>query len=132
VVDVMAYGSPVKMAEPEKTILDSLVHPEAAGDIPEIAAMLWQGKNRLDWPKLVAYAIGFRSQSLVQRLGFLLDTLQIEIPGDERSRLIERVQKTTCYLGRPAKWGKGGPHHATWQVVANVPEREIRAEIPIG
>jgi len=37
------YGSQVNMAEPEKTILDSLDHPEFAGDIPEVATMLWRG-----------------------------------------------------------------------------------------
>lgn len=132
VVDVNAYGSVVKMTEPEKTVLDSLSRPEAAGDIPEITAMLWQGKNRLDWRKLVGYALKFRSQSMVQRLGFLLDYLKIEIPSEERSRLILYVNRNYCYLGRPRKWGQGGKYDATWQVVVNIPETEIQAEIKIG
>jgi predicted transcriptional regulator of viral defense system len=42
---VDAYGSQVMMGEPEKTIVDSLDRPAYAGDIPDIAAMLWRGKG---------------------------------------------------------------------------------------
>ncbi len=132
VAEVNAYGSQVKMVEVEKVILDSMDHPEAAGDIPEIAAMLWQGKSRLDWQKLVGYALKFQSQSLIQRLGFLLDFLKIEIPKEEREMLLLQVEKTHCYLGRPGKWGKGGKHNSTWQVVANIPEPELFAEINVA
>ena len=120
------------MTDPEKTVLDSLFHPETAGDIPEVAAMLWQGKNRFDWHKLVDYALKYRSQSLIQRLGFLLDNLKIEIPSIERERLLQQVDKNFCYLGRRAKWGQGGKQNATWQVIQNIPENEIHAEIQIN
>jgi len=129
---VNAYGSSVKMTDPEKTVLDSLFRPETAGDIPEIAAMLWQGKSRFDWQKLVDYALKFQSQSLIQRLGFLLDDLKIEIPSSERERLLQRVDKNFCYLGRRGRWGKGGKQNATWQVIENIPATEIQAEILIG
>lgn len=129
---VNSYGSAVKMTEPEKTVLDSIFRPEASGDIPEIAAMLWQGKNRFNWQKLVDYALKFHSQSLVQRLGFLLDYLKIEIPPEEMEHLLQGFDKNFCYLGRPGKWGKGGKQNVDWQVIENIPEKEIRAEIEIG
>lgn len=129
---VNAYGTTVKMTEPEKTVLDCIFRPVTAGDIPEIVAMLWQGKNKYNWQTLVDYALKFHSQSLVQRLGFLLDYLKIEIPIAERTRLLKNVDKNFCYLGRPDKWGKGGKHNATWQVIENIPESEIQAEVRIG
>jgi predicted transcriptional regulator of viral defense system len=131
VTEVNAYGSKVKMVEPEKCILDSIEHPEAAGDIPEIAAMISQGRATLSWPKLVDYAVHFDSQSLIQRLGFLLDFLKVEIPQEKREQLLAQVKKNFCYLGRPGKWGQGGKHNATWQVVVNIPETELLAEIKI-
>ena len=131
VTEVNAFGSNVMMVEVEKAILDSINHPEAAGDIPEIAVMLWQAKSRLDWQKLINYALKFQSQSLIQRLGFLLDFLKIEIPGREREKLLVQVEKTYCYLGRPTKWGTGGKHNAIWQVVVNIPESELLAEIKV-
>lgn len=126
-----AYGSKVKMVEPEKCILDSIEHPEAAGDIPEITAMISQGKASLNWSKLVDYAIQFNSQSLIQRLGFLLDFLKVEIPQENRERLLAQVKRNFCYLGRPGKWGQGGKYNPTWQVVVNIPETELLAEIKI-
>lgn len=129
---VNAYGSSIKMTDSEKTVLDSLFRPETSGDIPEVAAMLWQGKNRFNWQKLVDYALKFQSRSLVQRLGFLLDELNIEIPSTDRKRLLEQVDKNFCYLGRRGKWGTGGKQNATWQVIQNVPENEIQAEIRIS
>jgi predicted transcriptional regulator of viral defense system len=130
--NVNAYGSSVKMTDPEKTILDCLFRPDTSGDIPEIAVMLWQGKSLFDWQKLVDYSLKFQSQSLIQRLGFLLDVLKIPITPSERERLLQHVAKNYCYLGRRGKWGKGGKQNADWQVIANIPESEIYAEIEIG
>jgi len=130
-IEVSAYGSKVQMVEAEKAILDSIAHPEAAGDIPEIAAMISQGKSNLDWSKLVDYALKFKSQSLIQRLGFLLDFLKVEIPEEKRGLILAEVKKNFCYLGRPGKWGLGGSHNPTWQVVVNIPESELLAEIKI-
>jgi len=93
--------------------------------------MLWLGKNRLNWDKLVDFAFRFKSQSMIQRLGFLLDFLEIEIPIGERQKLTSRVEKNSCYLGRPRKWGKGGKYSRFWQIVANIPESELLAEIKI-
>jgi predicted transcriptional regulator of viral defense system len=129
--EVNAYGSKVQMVEAEKAVLDSIEHPEAAGDIPEIAAMIFQGKTSLDWPRLVDYALKFKSQSLVQRLGFLIDFLKIEIPQEMREHMLAEVKNNFCYLGRPRKWRLGGKHNPTWQVVVNISESELLAEIKI-
>jgi len=45
------------MARPEKTVVDALDRPEYAGDLPEITAMLCKGRGRLDWDRLVRYAL---------------------------------------------------------------------------
>ena len=74
----------------------------------------------------------FKSQSLIQRLGFLLDELNIEIPFTQRERLLQQVDKNFCYLGRRAKWGQGGKQNTSWQVIQNIPENEIQAEIQIS
>jgi predicted transcriptional regulator of viral defense system len=130
-MEVDAYGSRVQMAEPEKAILDSLDRPQYAGDIPEVAAMLWRGQGRLDWLRLAEYAQRFRSQSLVQRLGRLADLLSLPMSDEARTHLLDRVGKNTCYLGQPGRWGRGGEYNATWQVVDNVPRRELLGDIEV-
>jgi predicted transcriptional regulator of viral defense system len=130
-VKVDAYGSRVMMAEPEKTVVDALDHPEYAGDVPEIAAMLWRGKGRLDWDQLVNYALRVQSQSLVQRLGYLADLLDVPLVSAARERLLGGIGKSTPYLGRTGQWGTGGDYDATWRVVDNVPRRELFSEIEV-
>ena len=129
--EVDAYGSRVMVAEPEKTVVDSLDRPAYAGDVPEVAAMLWRGKGRLDWGRLADYALRVRSQALVQRLGYLADLLQLPLEGPTRTRLLDTVGKSTPYLGRTGQWGTGGEYDATWHVVDNVPRQELLAEIEV-
>jgi len=129
--EVDAYGSRVMMAEPEKTVVDSLDRPAYAGDVPEVAAMLWRGKGRLDWERVADYAARIRSQALVQRLGYLADLFSLPVEGAIRDRLLANVGKSTPYLGRPSQWGTGGDYDATWHIVDNVPRQELLAEIEV-
>lgn len=127
--EVDAYGSYVQMAGPEKALLDCLDRPQYAGDIPEVASMLWRGKGRLDTVRLADYALRFRSHSLVQRLAYLADLFRVPIDAATRQRLREATGKNTCYLGQPSRWGRGGAYDATWRVVDNVPRRELLGDV---
>jgi len=128
--EVDAYGTKINMAEPEKTILDSLDRPGYTGDIPEITGMLQRGKSSLNWQKLVDYAVQFRSRALLQRLGYLLDILNIDT--DTRNRLITEIEgNTKCYLGQPRRWHTGGSYSPTWRVVDNISRRELLADTEV-
>jgi predicted transcriptional regulator of viral defense system len=130
-VEVDAYGSQVMMARPEKTVVDALDRPQYAGDVPEIAGMLRRGRGQLDWSRLADYALRFRSQALVQRLGYLADLLDVRLGTGVRDQFLAGVGKSTSYLGRTGEWGTGGDYDATWRIVDNVPRRELLAEIEI-
>jgi predicted transcriptional regulator of viral defense system len=125
-----AYGSRVNMAEPEKAVLDSLDHPIYAGDIPEVAAMLWRGRNSLAWEKMLKYAVRFRSRALLQRLGYLLDAVKIPINTEIHKSILEKaIANGKCYLGQPGRWGTGGEYSSTWQVVDNIPRDELLVDL---
>ena len=128
---VDAYGSQAMMATPEKTIVDALDQPSYSGDLPEIAAMLRRGQGRLDWSQVAEYALRFRSQALVQRLGYLADLLQLPLSAPARERLLAAVGQSTLYLGRRGRWGTGGDYDAVWRIVDNVPRHELWAEIEV-
>jgi predicted transcriptional regulator of viral defense system len=130
--EVDAYGSRVMMADPEKTVVDSLDRPPYAGDIPEITAMLWRGRSRLDWDRLGQYALRFRSQALIQRLGYLADLLRLPLESPTRASLQTGVGQSTAYLGRPSQWGTGGSYDADWRLVDNVPRHELLAEVEVS
>ena len=129
--EVDAYGTLVMMAEPEKTVVDSLDRPVYAGGIPEIAAMLWRGRGRLDWGRLAEYALRLQSQALVQRLGYLVDFLEYPLAEPIRARLLAAIGKSTPYLGQPSRWGTGGEYDATWCIVDNLPRRELLSEVEV-
>jgi predicted transcriptional regulator of viral defense system len=130
-VEVDAYGSPVMMAEPEKTVVDSLDRPAYSGDIPEIAGMISRGKARIDWQVLADYALRFRSQALLQRLGFLADLLDVPLGAETRDRILRAIGRSYPYLGRPGRWGTGGRYDDTWRIVDNVPREQMLAEIEV-
>jgi predicted transcriptional regulator of viral defense system len=130
-VEVDAYGSQVMMARREKTVVDALDRPNYAGDVPEIAAMLWRGQGQLDWSRLADYALRVRSQALVKRLGYLLDLLDVPLGSSDRNRLLSGSGRSTIYLGRTGRWGTGGDYDALWRVVDNIPRRELLAEIEV-
>ncbi len=130
-VDVDAYGSRVRLAEPEKTVLDSLDRPTYAGGIPEVAAMLAHGKGQLNWKRLAEYALRFKSHALVQRLGYLCDVLALPVEADVRQTLLAQIGKATSYLGQIEQWKTGGAYNATWQIVDNIPRHDLLAEIEV-
>jgi predicted transcriptional regulator of viral defense system len=129
--DVNAYGSQVMMAYPEKTIIDSLHRPIYSGDIPEIATMIWRGRNSFQLDRLREFALRFNSKSLIQRVGYLVELLAI--PGSElfRNELLDSIGSNTCYLGQLSRWGKGGEFSQKWKVVDNVPRNLLMAEIEV-
>jgi predicted transcriptional regulator of viral defense system len=77
------------------------------------------------------YALRFRSQSLVQRLGYLADLLQLPLEAPIRDQLLASIERNTCYLGRPSRWETGGDYDATWHVVDNLPRQELLSEIEV-
>ena len=130
-VEVDAYGSRVRMADLEKTLVDCLDRSLFAGGIPEVTAMLWRGKDRFDWNRLTDYALRFQSQSLIQRLGYLIDALPIPVSHPIREKLIAQIGKSTSYLDRRKRQDQKGEYNATWHIVDNVPHRELVSEIEV-
>jgi len=129
--EVSAYGTSVMMADLEKTMVDCLDRPTHAGGMPEVAAMMARGRHRLNWTVVSEYALRFGIQSLVQRLGYLADVLDIHLPQEDRARLLGAVGKSYTYLGQTARWGTGGKHVPVWQLVVNIPRQELFSEIEI-
>ena len=78
------------------------------------------------------YGAWFKSKALLQRLGYLLDRLNIPADTIARDRLLTEVGgNTKCYLRQPRRWKIGGDYNATWRVVENIPHQELLAEIEV-
>ena len=70
---VRIEGEEVPISDPEKTVVDCLDHPEHAGGIPLVAAVLREARGSLDLPRMLRYARRIGNSTVLKRLGFLLE-----------------------------------------------------------
>ena len=129
-----AFDAEVCMAEPEKAIVDSFDKPHYAGGVEQLARITWRGLAKVDEAKLVDYAVRMGSHALVQRLGFVVDSLSKEelvqpFPSALRSILLKHVGNAAIYLD--SKRAKTGSFSKDWRVVDNVPRDQLLSEIEV-
>ena len=131
-------GVEINIAEPEKSVVDSFDKPKYSGGIPETLCVLYSALRykAFDHGKLVDYSIRMSSNSLAQRLGFLIDFLGEEeltfFPDEERGRLLRYVGKAPIYLAPTRIYGKGGSFSGEWRIVQNIDRGVLLSEIAIG
>jgi hypothetical protein len=75
-------------------VLDGLKQPEHCGGLTEVAKGFWMRRDAIAMPKLVDYALRLGVGAVVRRLGFLLETFDIDAPA-EIERL--RAELTATY-----------------------------------
>ena len=115
----------VQCSDLEKTFIDCLFKPDYAGGIVEIAKALFQSKDQLKYDVLLSYAVRFKSQAVIKRLGFLLEELGIQ------SKIIPELQKmkTASYVLLDTKLPKSGKLLSRWSIQQNVETDTINLSI---
>lgn len=115
----------VQCSDLEKTFIDCLFKPQYAGGITEIAKALQKSKDKIDYPKLLDYAIRFSSQAVIKRLGFLLELLKIENP------VIDKLQKlrTNSFVSLEPLYPKEGKTIYRWAIQQNIDKDSILSPI---
>ena len=132
--EVDVDGVRVKMAEPEKAIVDSLDKIRYAGGIEEVVGVIYRSFSKIQGEKLVTYAVKMDSNTLCQRLGFILAFLEsrrlIELPLEIRKTLLANVGKAPLYLSpsRP----RSGVFSLEWRIMKNLKDRELLSEVEIA
>lgn len=129
-----AFDAEVYMAEPEKAIIDSFDKPPYAGGVEQLARITWRGLAKIDKAKLVDYAIRMESHALIQRLGFIIDSLSKEdivqpLPSNLRNRLLCHTGEAAIYLD--SKKAKRGSFSKDWRVIDNVQKDQLLSEIEV-
>ena len=107
----------------EKTIVDCLFKPDYAGGIVEVARAIYSTKEKLDYNKLLEYAIKFDSQAVIKRLGYLLELFEIE------TVIIEELQKlkTASYVVLDTELPKTGKRNSRWSIQQNLDTETIKS-----
>lgn len=115
----------VQCSDLEKTIVDCLFKPDYAGGIVEIAKAIHETRAQINYKKLLDYVIKFKSQAVIKRLGFLLETL--EISNEIIQELINR--KTASYVLLDTELPKSGKMISRWSIQQNLETETIKSAI---
>ena len=99
----------------EKTILDCLYIPGKANGIPEIIKAISNSADKLDENKVITYIRKYNSQAVIKRLGFILQSLDINTNlRDELGKMI-----SSSYALLDSSLPKKGKHNSNWKIIDN-------------
>jgi predicted transcriptional regulator of viral defense system len=115
---------PVAISDVEKTLVDSLDHPEHSGGIVEVAKGLHTAlaEERIDLHRLTEYARRANNRAIFKRLGFL--TEELDLPAGELPSVWQQ-ELSTGYARLDPSRDAGGNYNRRWRVQANVGEHEL-------
>jgi predicted transcriptional regulator of viral defense system len=115
----------VSCSDLEKTFIDGLYKPDYAGGIVEIAKALYKSKDKIDYHNLYHYCERFKTQSVIKRLGFLLELLEINNPISES---LQRIKSDSYILLEPS-YEKKGKSISKWNVLQNMEATDITSPL---
>ena len=109
----------------EKTFVDCLFKPDYAEGIVEIGRAIYTSRNMINFNKLLEYTKRFKSQAVIKRLGFLLETLEIE------TDIIKDLYKlrTSSYVLLDTELSKSGKMISRWSIQQNLETETIKSAI---
>jgi predicted transcriptional regulator of viral defense system len=118
-------GHQFKVSDPEKTIVDSLDLPQYSGGITEIAKALGYS---LDTWKLVQYADRMGNRTIHKRLGYLIETFNLDSPEEAVETLRSKISSGYTWLD-PTAPKKVLHHNSDWNLKINVPLSLLRSTL---
>jgi len=115
----------VPCSDLEKTFVDSLYKPDYSGGISEIAKAFFKSKEKIDYGKLFEYCKRFKAQSVIKRLGFLLEALNIN------NQILDKLQelKSPSFILLEPSYEKKGKLISKWSIQQNIETSDITSSI---
>jgi predicted transcriptional regulator of viral defense system len=100
-----------------------------AGGIAEVARIIVRAAPKLDWDKVADYVGRFGSVALAQRLGYLATRVGVVVPPAPRQRLLASLNRNSRSFLDPEGAKENAIYDREWQVMVNVPERELLSDL---
>lgn len=126
----VAIGSDmVNISDREKTIADALDHPEYCGGMEEVAKCLWNAtRDSISIEKVVNYAQKMDNSTIIKRLGYLLDVLEIRYNSnndeDNNTNIVYSKMKDAISSGMsifdPTRSQRKGAYNTKWNLIINI------------
>ncbi|MEN0047397.1 MAG: type IV toxin-antitoxin system AbiEi family antitoxin [Bacteroidota bacterium] len=106
----------VMVSDVEKTLLDCLYKPEYGNGIVEITKAIYKAKEQINYDRLLEYIELFPAQSVLKRLGFLLEGFEMN------AEFVELLQSkiSKSYTVLDSSLPKGGKHLSKWKLRLNL------------
>jgi len=113
-------GQSIQVTDREKSVVDAADRPDLCGGMWQLAQVLRGHWAEVEWPKLDEYLICFASGAVYKRLGYLVETLDLQIP-ERAARLVAWQAHLTAGIalldpGEPL----GGSVYTRWRVRDNI------------
>ncbi|MPZ49065.1 MAG: hypothetical protein GEU75_07145 [Dehalococcoidia bacterium] len=122
-------GLIIKIADPERTVVDCLGFPKRSGGLFEVARIIQRASRQHDLDLLVTYALQFGNKSLLQRLGYLLELVGGETVAGALDKLAESIGRRRAYLGSVSEFGRHGDYVSRWGLIDNIGQERLLAEL---
>ncbi len=110
------------ISDREKTIVDSLAHPEYVGGISEAAKAIWMNRDEIKIAQLIDYSQRMNIKAVRMRLGYLLKILGF---GEESYNSLLPNGPTGAPWLDPSSEKRQIKYSSRWGLRLNVPEKVI-------
>ena len=114
-----------KISDPEKTIIDSLDLPQYSGGITEIAKAL---KHEHNPDTLIEYADRLGNKTVHKRLGYLIQSLNLNYPEEMIIQLREKISEGYSWLD-PTQPKQIHHYNTEWNLKVNIPLDAFKSTI---
>lgn len=113
----------VRVSDIERTIIDCLYRPKYCGGILEIVKGLWIQKEKIDFNKLLNYALKFNKGVVIKRLGYILESLNLK---DAYYLDKLRVRINNRYYILDPLLTTEETYKNSWKCIANIGPQEMK------
>lgn len=114
----------INISDMEKTLADCLDHLEYCGGVDEVAEGIWNAREDVSTHKIVDYGIRLGNSTILKRLGFLLETLQIEVSQDIMGKIKSNLKKGYVLLDPLEE--KRGQYSTKWGLLVNISKKRVK------
>jgi predicted transcriptional regulator of viral defense system len=120
----------VKIAKPEKILIDAAGLPGRIGGIHGLARVLDRAYPNLDWSLLIDLGEqAVRGRAALRRIAALLEILDLQIPAKLAKHAQAHRGESLLYLGERRILGAQGTRLPRWGVIDNIGASALREEV---
>jgi predicted transcriptional regulator of viral defense system len=116
-------GPDVRVATIERTLVDAIDRPALCGGVSDVREILMRARSTTNIDQIMEYLPTYRSKSLIQRVGYLLETFGFKLKPSDKEQLLSWCHGSKAYLFNRKQLGTSKEHYYSrdWQLVVNAP-----------